>query len=48
MRMARTGVGRLFSINHTAEHGPIRIITNDIRGEGEGPTITTVLYPDDY
>jgi len=30
-----------------AEHGTIWVITNDIRGEGEGP-ITTVLFPDDY
>jgi hypothetical protein len=44
---ARTGDGRLFSIYDTAEHGPIWVITNDIRGEGEGP-ITTVLFPDDY
>jgi hypothetical protein len=44
---ARTGDGRLFSSYDTAEHGTIWIITNDIRGEGEGP-ITTVLFPDDY
>jgi hypothetical protein len=44
---ARTGDGRLFSSYDTAEHGKIWIITNDIRGEGEGP-ITTVLFPDDY
>lgn len=44
---ARTGDGRLFSSYDTPEHGIIWIITNDIRGEGEGP-ITTVLFPDDY
>lgn len=44
---ARTGDGRLFSSYDTAEHGAIWIITNDIRGEGDGP-ITTVLFPDDY
>jgi hypothetical protein len=44
---ARSGDGRLFSSYATAEHGTLWIITNDIRGEGEGP-ITTVLFPDDY
>jgi hypothetical protein len=44
---ARTGDGRLFSSYDTPELGTIWIITNDIRGEGEGP-ITTVLFPDDY
>ena len=44
---ARTGDGRLFSSYDTPEHGTIWIITDDIRGEGEGP-ITTVLFPDDY
>ena len=44
---ARSGEGRLFSSHGTAEHGKLWIITNDIRGEGEGP-ITTVLFPDDY
>ena len=44
---ARSGDGRLFSSYATAEHGTILIITDDIRGEGEGP-ITTVLFPDDY
>ena len=44
---ARTGDGRLFSSYDTPEHGTIWIITDDIRGEGEGP-ITTVLLPDDY
>jgi hypothetical protein len=43
----RTGDGRLFSSYATAEHGTLWIITDDIRGEGEG-TITTVLFPDDY
>jgi hypothetical protein len=42
----RTGDGRLFSSYATAEHGTLWIITDDIRGEGEG-TITTVLFPDD-
>ena len=44
---ARTGDGRLFSSYATTDHGTIWVITNDIRGEGEGP-ITTVLFPDDY
>jgi hypothetical protein len=44
---AHTGDGRLFSSYDTAEHGTIWIITNDIRGEGDGP-ITNVLFPDDY
>jgi hypothetical protein len=44
---ARSGDGRLFTSYATAEHGTLWIITNDIRGEGEG-TITTVLFPDDY
>jgi hypothetical protein len=44
---ARSGDGRLFSRDSTAEHGTLWIITDDIRGEGEGP-ITTVLFPDDY
>ena len=44
---ARTGDGRLFSSYATADHGTIWVITNDIRGEGDGP-ITTVLFPDDY
>ena len=44
---AHTGDGRLFSSYATAEHGTIWVITNDIRGEGDGP-ITTVLFPDDY
>ena len=43
---ACTSDGRLFSSYDTAEHGTIWIITNDIRGEGEG-SITTVLFPDD-
>ncbi len=44
---ARTGDGRLFSSYDIPEHGTIWIITNDIRGEGDGP-LTTVLFPDDY
>jgi hypothetical protein len=44
---ARSGDGRLFSSYATAEHGTLWIITNDIRGEGEGP-ITTVMFPEDY
>jgi hypothetical protein len=44
---ARSGNGRLFSSYATSEHGTIWIITDDIRGEGEGP-ITTVLFPDEY
>ena len=44
---ARTGDGRIFSSYGTAEHGQLWIITDVIRGEGDGP-ITTVLFPDDY
>jgi hypothetical protein len=44
---ARNGDGRLFSSYATAEHGKLWIITDNIRGEGEGP-LTTVLFPDDY
>ena len=44
---ARSGDGRLFSSYSTAEHGQLWIITDDIRGEGEGP-ITTVMFPEDY
>ena len=44
---ARSGDGRLFSSYDAAEHGKLWIITNDIRGEGQGP-ITTVLSPEDY
>ncbi len=44
---AHRGDGLLFSSYNTAEHGTIWIITNDIRGEGDGP-ITTVLFPGDY
>ncbi len=44
---SRSGNGRLFSSYLTPEHGTIWIITDDIRGEGEGP-ITTVLFPDEY
>jgi hypothetical protein len=44
---ARSGDGRLFSSYDTTDHGTLWIITDDIRGEGEGP-ITTVLFPQDY
>ncbi len=44
---ARTGDGRLFSSYSTAEHDKLWIITDDIRGEGEGP-LTTVMFPEDY
>ena len=44
---ARSGDGRLFSSYSTAEHGTLWIITDDIRGEGQGP-ITTVMFPEDY
>jgi len=44
---ARTGDGRLFSSYSTAEHSQLWIITDNIRGEGEGP-ITTVMFPEDY
>jgi hypothetical protein len=43
----RTGDGRLFSSDRTAEHGLLWVITDDIRGEGEGP-LTTVMFPEDY
>jgi hypothetical protein len=39
--------GRLFSSYDTDEHGTIWVITDDLRGDGGGPT-TTVLFPDDY
>jgi hypothetical protein len=42
---SRTGDGRLFSSYLTPEHGKLWIITDDIRGEGEGP-ITTVMFPE--
>jgi hypothetical protein len=44
---ARTGDGRLFSSYLTADYGKLWIITDDIRGEGEGP-LTTVMFPEDY
>ena len=44
---ARSGDGRLFSSYATDEHGRLWIITDDIRGEGEGP-LTTVMFPEDY
>jgi hypothetical protein len=44
---ARSGDGRLFSSYATAEYGTFWIITDDIRGEGEGP-VTTVMFPEDY
>ncbi len=44
---ACSGDGRLFSSYSTAEHGKLWIITDDIRGEGEGP-LTTVMFPEDY
>jgi hypothetical protein len=43
---ARSGDERLFSSYATTEHGTLWIITDDIRGEGEGPT-TTVMFPED-
>jgi hypothetical protein len=44
---ARSDDGRLFSSYSTAEHSQLWIITDNIRGEGEGP-ITTVMFPEDY
>jgi hypothetical protein len=44
---ARSGEGRLLSSYSTAEHGRLWIVTDDMRGEGEGP-ITTVMFPEDY
>ena len=38
---------RLFSSYDTKEHGTIWVITEDLRGECDGP-ITTVLLPEDY
>lgn len=38
--------GRLFSSYETKEHGSIWVITDDLRGEGGGPT-TTVLFPNE-
>ncbi|MFN6338719.1 MAG: hypothetical protein ACK41W_08350 [Cyanobacteriota bacterium] len=40
---ARTGDGRLLSSYVTPENGTIWIITNDIRGEGEGQITTDAL-----
>ena len=39
--------GRLISSYSTSQHGKLWVITDDIRGEGEGP-ITTVMFPEDY
>jgi len=39
--------GRLFSSYATEKHGTVWVITEDLRGEGDGP-ITTVLFPADY
>ena len=39
--------GRLFSSYATEKHGTIWVITEDLRGEGDGPK-TTVLFPEDY
>jgi hypothetical protein len=44
---SRSGDGRLFSSYGTAEYGLLWVITDDIRGEGEGP-LTTVMFPGDY
>jgi hypothetical protein len=44
---ARSDDGRLFSSYSTPEHGQLWVITDDIRGEGEGP-LTTVIFPEDY
>jgi hypothetical protein len=33
--------------NDADEHGTIWVITDDLRGDGGGPT-TTVLFPDEY
>ncbi len=44
---ARSGDARLFSSYSTSEHAQLWIITDDIRGEGEGP-LTTVMFPEDY
>ena len=40
---ARSGDGRLFSSYDTTDHGKLWIITNDIRGECEGPIITVLF-----
>ena len=39
--------GRLFSSYDTEVHGTIWVITDGLRGEGDGP-ITTILFPTDY
>jgi hypothetical protein len=44
---ALSGDGRLFSSYGTAEHGTLWMITDDIRGEGEGP-LSTLMFPEDY
>jgi hypothetical protein len=44
---ARSGDGRLFSSYSTDENGKLWVITDDIRGEGEGP-LTTVMFPGDF
>jgi hypothetical protein len=38
---------RLFSSYDTEEPGTSWVITDDLRGEGDGP-LTTVLFPEDY
>jgi hypothetical protein len=40
-------LGRVVATAAVAAAVPHHQITDDIRGEGEGP-LTTVLFPDDY
>ena len=44
---SRHAEGRLFSSYATSDHGNVWIITEDLRGENDGP-ITTVLFPAEY
>jgi hypothetical protein len=44
---SRHADGRLFSSYATTDHGGVWIITEDQRGESDGP-LTTVMFPEDY
>ena len=44
---SRHADGRLFSSYATTDHGSVWIITEDLRGESDGP-LTTVMFPQDY
>ena len=45
--LVRQKLTRVSDSHKTEEHGTIWVITEDLRGEGDGP-ITTVLFPDHY